>query len=188
MKTVIAINSKKYKYHSFMAEDIKRIIKENMYKIADINCGSNQKVLSDNENCEISIMDFDADILGHIRFARLSEQAMDLLITFDCTMFDVLTSGNTLALNSLKCKCMHIIFGKSDMFSRELSFRQNCSMFTYVREQENLSFLRERFSGVANLYNFCNVDYKTDSDEKRSENRQAMERLMTEIIDKHCEL
>ncbi len=179
-------NSLKYKYHKVMAEDLARVICE----IRDVPVSKDNPEIMNFVSkfigtIEVEVLDINPKKSDYACFTELRSNEPDLLITFDCTLFNILSTGDTLALNSLKCKCMHIIFEKTDIHSGELFLLQNCSMFTYVRSGEDIELLRNKYMQIPNLYNFCKVDYKAKMDADREKNREAMRDFVLEIIEKH---
>lgn len=149
MKVVYIINSKKYAYHKQVLNDLMQICSGEVYDMSD--------------GCE-----------HNVRYNQIAECRADVIITLDAAGFELRTGNDTLSLNSLYCRCAHILFGKIDSYGSDIKARQNLSMFTYISTRNNLEEVSKQLREVPNIEYFCEYEYKSSDENRLRENRENL--------------
>ena len=157
MNAVFLINESKYSYHKYLYELFADVLNKVM---------QDKGILTN-----ISFIERGGKA-SHEVYAAIGSP--DCLFTFDFTGFDILTSGDTLALNGLSCKCFNFVFRGLSQFSKEMKMRQNFSMFTFVKPEENLNEFRNKYFNIPNIYSLCPIEYLVNNEEEMAANREQL--------------
>ena len=147
MNIVYLINTKDHNYHRALANDFTLVTKGSVFDMADgTDPGS--------------------------RYYEIENLHPDVIITFDLAGHVLRTGSDTLSLNNIYTRAAHILFHKTDHYGRDLSPRQNLSMFTYIPEGEDIDAVRLRYPEVPNIEHFVSFSYKP-ADEAQHESNIA---------------
>lgn len=154
MKSLILINSKQFSYHKRVADDF-------LYTLREIK----------SDDIKAQVFDMGRDIPLHEMFGEIKNHTPDCIFTFDLAGFELLTSNQTLSLNSLSVMCYNILFKSSGSYKDKLKLRQNLSMFTYFSSRDDIEFDERLKEMIPNPGRMCEYDYVDESDCVREQNR-----------------
>lgn len=93
---------------------------------------------------EVSIINIDASDNPWYVQSYIENEKANLLITIDCSGFDLKLLGDDLFYNSLCIPAMHFLTNKPQTLENELSERMNFTMEFYVMSDEDKSYIEEK--------------------------------------------
>lgn len=155
MRTGIVINTKKYKYHSYMADLLETAA---------------------SEYGEVQVFDMAQGKPLHEKYYALAESGCELLLTLDCAGFELRTENDTLSYNNFGCRMAHILLRSIQEYREELRQQMNFSMFVFSMKEGDVRSIREGYPNIPNMEPFPQMDYK----EKNEETEKINKRVITE--------
>lgn len=147
MKVLYLINSSKFNYHEGLADDFTAVVPGRVLDMAD------------------------GTPLDK-RYYEIEGEAPDVIITFDLAGHVLRTGSDTLSLNNIYAKMAHILFRNADHYGKELTARQNLSMFTFVPRGTDIGLIREKLTEVWNIQEFVPIERNARTDEEHAGNRE----------------
>lgn len=144
MKLLILINNKNNKYHNELANKFLKIFNEADGQVIDLSSG---KPL-------------------HEIFYEIKAYKADVIITVDFAGFELVTEDDTLSLNNIHARIVNVLLHGVDCYKKELKYRQNLSMFTYLSKRgidnvdDFIKAFRKNHPQIPNVDWFCHYDYE----------------------------